>query len=171
MMMAASKILQKAEETFCGSGDLEANDAVNFHDYFMSQYPPGSASRDDLEAGFKHLETRLTNLIAWVPAPHVTNVLNFPMGNEVQRFVVAPWQLGLSSDDSIKGPSKMVYIMDTVSSFLSRPYMSEKEPLDLLFSKTPGHKKLLVLGLWFMLLAWESHQLHVSFWSVQCDCT
>ena len=150
-MMAASKILQKAEETFCGSGDLEANDAVNFHDYFMSQYPPGSASRDDLEAGFKHLETRLTNLIAWVPAPHVTNVLNFPMVNEVQRFVVAPWQLGLSSDDSIKGPSKMVYIMDTVSSFLSRPYMSEKEPLDLLFSKNSRPQE--AVGSWSLVHA------------------
>ena len=133
--MAASKILQEAEETFCGSGDLAANGAINFHDYFMSQYPPGSANRDGLEAEFKHLETRLTNLVGWVPATHVIHVLNFPMGNEVQRFVVAPWQLGLSSDDSIKGPSKMVYILDTVSSFLSRPYMSEKEPLDLLFSK------------------------------------
>lgn len=91
MMMAASKILQKAEETFCGSGDLEANDAVNFHDYFMSQYPPGSASRDGLEASFKHLETRLTNLIAWVPAPHVTNVLNFPMG---KKFSGLWWHLG-----------------------------------------------------------------------------
>ena len=150
-MMAASKILQKAEETFCGSGDLEANDAINFHDYFMSQYPPGSANRDGLEAEFKHLETRLTNLVGWVPATHVTHVLNFPMGNEVQRFVVAPWQLGLSSDDSIKGPSKMVYILDTVSSFLSRPYMSEKEPLDLLFSKQSRPQE--AVGSWSLVHA------------------
>lgn len=150
-MMAASKIMQKAGQTFSGSGDLEANDAINFHDYFMSQYPPGSANRDGLEADFKHLETRLTNLVGWVPATHVTHVLNFPMGNEVQRFVVAPWQLGLSSDDSIKGPSKMVYIMDTVSSFLSRPYMSEKEPLDLLFSKQSRPQE--AVGSWSLVHA------------------
>ena len=168
-MMAASKILQKAEETFCGSGDLAANDAINFHDYFLSQYPPGSANRDGLEAEFKHLETRLTNLVGWAPATHVTHVLNFRMGNEVQ----APWQLGLSSDDSIKGPSKMVYIHlgHSVQFFCPDHTCLRRNHWIYSFPSNPDHKKLLVLGPWFTLLAWESHQLHVSFWRVQCDCS
>ena len=75
-----------------------------------------------------------------MPEPIVTTVLPFPPKGQIDRFVVAPWQLGLAAEDSVKGPSKMVYILDTVSNFLARPYFSQKEPLDILFAKAarPG---------------------------------
>ena len=37
------KIVKLAEDTFCGSGDIEAQDAKSFHQYFMQTYPPDSA--------------------------------------------------------------------------------------------------------------------------------
>lgn len=139
-MALAARIVSLAEKTFCGSGDLEAQDALTFHDYFMATYPPGSPQRDQLVVDMQGLEQRVKTLTGWVPEPIVTTVLPFPPNGQIDRFVVAPWQLGLAAEDSVKGPSKMVYILDTVSNFLARPYFSQKEPLDILFAKAarPG---------------------------------
>ena len=136
-----SKITHLAEETYCGSGDIEAQDTVTFHDYFKQTYPPGSTSRDELVQKFKNLEWRLVQLTGWMPQPSNAAALPWQDG-KVQRLIVEPSQLGLLPDDSVKGPSKMVYILDTVQSFLERPFLSEKEPLDTLFAKdqSPGEQ-------------------------------
>ena len=136
-----SKITHLAEQTYCGSGDIEAQDTVTFHDYFKQTYPPGSTSRDELVQKFKNLEWRLAQLTGWIPRTSNAAALPWQDG-KVQRLVVEPSQLGLSPDDSVKGPSKMVYILDTVQSFLDRPFLSEKEPLDILFAKdqSPGEQ-------------------------------
>ena len=136
-----SKITHLVEETYCGSGDIEAQDTVTFHDYFKQTYPPGSTSRDELVQKFKNLEWRLVQLTGWMPQPSNAAVLPWQDG-KVQRLIVEPSQLGLLPDDSVKGPSKMVYILDTVQSFLERPFLSEKEPLDILFAKdqSPGEQ-------------------------------
>ena len=135
------KIRRMAEKTFCGSGDPEASDALNFHEYFLQTYPVGSPERDNLQQFFTQLGERLWRLTGKSNPEHTANVLNWPSREgEIQRLIVTPWQLGLAPEDSIKGPSKIVYILDTVQNFLTRPYSSEKEPLDLLFAfdQKPG---------------------------------
>ena len=102
---------------------------MTFHGYFKQTYPPGSTSRDELVQKFKNLEWRLAQLTVWIPQTSNAAVLPWQDG-KVQRLVVEPSQLGLSPDDSVKGPSRMVYVLDTVQSFLDRPFLSEKEPLD-----------------------------------------
>ena len=52
------------------------------------------------------------------------------------RFILAPWQVGLTEDHSVKGKSKMCYIFDTAHRFLLKPYSSRKDPLHVLFSPT-----------------------------------
>ena len=135
-----SKITYLVEDTYCGSGDIEAQDTVTFHDYFKQTYAPGSTSRDELAQKFTNLERRLEQLTGWIPPNSNSVALPWPQDGKVQRLLVEPSQLGLLLDDSVKGPSKMVYILDTVQSFLDRPFMSEKEPLDILFAKdqSPG---------------------------------
>lgn len=128
------KIIRLAEHTFCGSGDVEAQDALTFHQYFLQTYPDGSAERAQLLQDLQGLENRLRGLTGWLPAVEAATVLPFQTG-QIQSFVVAPWQLGLAPEDSVKGASKIVYILDTVSNFLASPYRSEREPLDLLFGK------------------------------------
>ena len=137
-----SKITHLVEQTYCGSGDIEAQDTVTFHDYFKQTYPPGSTSRDELVQKFKNLEWRVAQLTGWIPPTSNAVVLPWPQDGKVQRLLVEPSQLGLLPDDSVKGPSKMVYILDTVQSFLDRPFLSEKEPLDILFAKdqSPGEQ-------------------------------
>ena len=77
----------------------------------------------------------VSSLEGWVPPAAVRAVLPFNAG-QIQTFAVVPWQLGLAAADSIKGPSKIVYI----------PYRSEREPLDLLFC--PGARPGDPVGDW-----------------------
>ena len=79
----------------------------------MQTYPPDSAERSQLLSYLQDLENRLKALTGWVPPAAVGAVLPFNAG-QIQTFVVAPWQLGLAPADSVKGPSKIVYILDTV---------------------------------------------------------
>lgn len=144
------RIIRLAEQTFCGSGDVEAQDAMTFHQYFLQKYPDGSAERGQLLQNLQGLENRLRGLTGWMPQAEVVTVLPFLTG-QIQSFIVAPWQLGLAPEDSVKGPSKIVYILDTVANFLANPYRSEREPLDLLFAKgaRPGDP----IGLWSLVHA------------------
>ena len=61
------KIVKLAEDTFCGPGDIEAQDAKSFHQYFMQTYPPDSAERNQLLSDLQGLENRLKALTGWVP--------------------------------------------------------------------------------------------------------
>ena len=133
---AKEKIVKLAEETFCGPGDIEAQDAKSLHQYFKQTYPPGSAERSMLLSDLHGLDNRLKALTGWVPPAAVDALLPFNAG-QIQSFVVAPWQLGLAAEDSVKGPSKIVYILDTVSNFLVSPYRSEREPWLAVFSRSP----------------------------------
>ena len=117
------KIVKLAEETFCGSGDIEAQDAKSFHQYFLQTYPPGSAERSKLLSDLHGLENRLKALTGWVPPAAVDALLPFNAG-QIQSFVVAPWQLGLAAED-------------TVSHFLVSPYRSERETWLAVFSRSP----------------------------------
>ena len=87
------------------------------------------------------LETRISTLTGWQPPAYVRDVPHPPRaGDDFVGFVVAPWQLGLDARSSVKGPSKLCYIINICTSFLSQPYNSLREPLDLLFSRgaVPG---------------------------------
>lgn len=159
------KIIRLAEHTFCGSGDVEAQDALTFHQYFLQTYPDGSAERAQLLQDLQGLENRLRGLTGWLPAVEAATVLPFQT-DQIQSFVVAPWQLGLAPEDSVKGASKIVYILDTVSNFLASPYRSEREPLDLLFGK--GARPSDPIGPWFIPLEWGRVVRAESSWSALC---
>ena len=137
-----SKITHLVEQTYCRSGDIEAQETVTFHDCFKQTYPPGSTSRDELVQKFKNSEWRVAQLTGWIPPTSNAVVLPWPQDGKVQRLLVEPNQLGLFPDDSVKGPSKMVCILDTMQSFLDRPFLTEKEPQDILFAKdqSPGEQ-------------------------------
>ena len=120
---AKEKIVKLAEETFCGPGDIEAQDAKSLHQYFKQTYPPGSAERSMLLSDLHGLDNRLKALTGWVPPAAVDALLPFNAG-QIQSFVVAPWQLGLAAED-------------TVSHFLVSPYRSEREPWLAVFSRSP----------------------------------
>ena len=97
---AKEKIVKLAEETFCGSGDIEAQDAKSLHQYFKQTYPPGSAERSMLLSDLHGLDNRLKALTGWVPPAAVDALLPFNAG-QIQSFVVAPWQLGLAAEDTV----------------------------------------------------------------------
>ena len=86
---AKEKIVKLAEETFCGSGDIEAQDAKSLHQYFKQTYPPGSAERSMLLSDLHGLENRLKALTGWVPPAAVDALLPFNAG-QIQSFCGCP---------------------------------------------------------------------------------
>ena len=54
--------------------------------------------------------------------------------DDIPEFNVAPWMIGLTQEDSIKGKSKLVHTMDVVQGFLKQPYNSKTEPLQMVFA-------------------------------------
>ena len=71
----------------------------------------------------------------WDAPSYITHVVA-PDATTNPRFMLAPWQVGLTEDHSIKGKSKMCYICDTAHRFLLKPYSSRKDPIHVLFSPT-----------------------------------
>ena len=72
-------------------------------------------------------------LIGWNAPGYITRVVA-PDATTNPRFILAPWQVGLTEDHSVKGKSKMCYIFDTAHRFLLKPYSSRKDPIHVLFS-------------------------------------
>jgi len=133
-----AKIDKYIEEQYTGSGDIEASDVVDFYTFFEKKYP-GREGQEQLLGLLQRLESRVQGLLGWNPGPPQDVVLE-PQPDKTPDFYVAPWQLGLSSNHSVKGKSKFIHILDTVHNFLNKPYNSIREPLDLLFepSAQPG---------------------------------
>ena len=141
------KIDKYIEIAYGGSGDIEASDVVDFCTHFRVKYICED-KLSTLKEAFKRLEARLSQASGWNPAPPDQQVLA-PAPEDPPEITVAPWQLGLTPDHSVKGPSKFVNIMDCVHNFLIRPYNSKREPLDLLFHPTAQVNE--VIGDWSMV--------------------
>jgi len=79
------------------------------------------------------IEEELKDATGWNPAPpQAVQVLADP--DDIPEFNVAPWMIGLTQEDSIKGKSKLVHTMDVVQGFLKQPYNSKTEPLQMVFA-------------------------------------
>ena len=74
--------------------------------------------------------------------------------DDMPEFMAAPWQFAFAEDHNVKCKFKLVDIMDTVDSFLKKPYNSKNEPLQVLFSpgsqvgaRVPDWSMVLVIGM------------------------
>ena len=131
---ALSKLVMEYLVTECrGSGDLEVFDALDFCDFFEKKYPE-TDDRNSLKARFLELRQFVQRAEPGWNAPSYINHVVAPDATTNPRFILAPWQVGLTEDHSVKGKSKMCYIFDTAHRFLLKPYSSRKDPIHVLFS-------------------------------------
>ena len=126
------KITKHVHGTYLKSLDPEATDVVTFHEYFGHNFPQGGLARDNFKAYMEGLVVFLTDNGHQLPALD-TVVPATPAAHQAHRFIVGPWSLGLGLEQTIKGASPMVHILETVHNFLAEPYLSAKEPLDVVF--------------------------------------
>ena len=133
---ALSKLVMEYLVTeYRGSGDLEVFDALDFCDFFAAKYPD-TDDRNSLKARILELrEFARRARPGWNAPSYITHVVA-PDATTNPRFILAPWQVGLTEDHSIKGKSNMCYIFDTAHRFMLKPYSSRKDPIHVLFSPT-----------------------------------
>ena len=124
-------IRKHIHQKYLGSKDIEVTDSIDFCEYFVLHYG-NAAGKVKLKDKFVKLEQDLRAVAAWNPPDPITTVVP-PDPEDFPEFRVAPWQLGFTEKHSVKGKSKLVYIMDTVDNFLKKPYDSKTEPLQVLF--------------------------------------
>ena len=131
---ALSKLVMEYLVTeYRGSGDLEVFDALDFCDFFEKKYPE-TDDRNSLKARFLELWQFVQRAQPGWDAPSYINHVVAPDATTNPRFILAPWQVGLTEDHSVKGKSKMCYIFDTAHRFILKPYSSRKDPIHVLFS-------------------------------------
>ena len=149
MARAKETVTQKIQEyirvEYGGSCDIEISDSLDFCSYFHLKY---NGNMEGLQEKFMRLENKLKALTGWNPNPPQETVVP-PNPDDPPEFMVAPWQLGVTPNHSVKGKSKSVHILDTVQHFLKSAYNSKKEPLELLFA--PGAREGEVIGSWSMV--------------------
>ena len=75
----------------------------------------------------------------WNAPSYITHVVA-PDATTNPRFILAPWQVGLTEDHSVKGKSKMCYIFDTAHRFILKPYSSGKDPIHVPIQPYRGHR-------------------------------
>ena len=137
MIVARSKvqivdeIAKHIQAKYLGSKDIEVTDSIDFCEYFENRYGTDEG-RALLKTKFLKLEKDLCVVTAWNP-PSAVDVVKDANPDDIPDFCVSPWQLGFTTQHSVKGKSKLVYIMDTVDGFLKKPYDSKTEPLQVLF--------------------------------------
>ena len=124
------RLMETLNKNYMGSSDLEKCDSVDFCSYFEKNYG-GDEGKARLKDMFLKLE-RDMRVLGWAP-PETIVIQAAPDPDDVPEFWVTPWLLGLTSDHSVKGQSKLVHIMDIVDGFLRRPYNSKTEPLQVIF--------------------------------------
>ena len=142
-----NRILESVKQKYLGSPDVEKDDSVDFCSYFVSNY--GS---EEGKARLKDMFLKLVDdmkFVGWAPPDAIVNVVA-PDPDDVPEFWVSPWQLGFTSEHSVKGPSKLVHIIDIVDGFLRRPYNSKTEPLQVIFG--PRSKVQGLVDDWSMVL-------------------
>ena len=72
---------------------------------------------------------------AWVRQPCITQVPHPPNDGETVEFLMAPWSLGFTAHDSVKGKPGMNPITKCLTDSLERPYTSATDPLDVLMPR------------------------------------
>ena len=129
------KITSYLDNFFGGSGDLEAEDALDISDYFVTEYgeKPHEFQRmmQDVRNRLMELDptwyARRPELAATIPEP--------PGPGCVCELFLAPWHIGFRPTDSMKGKSRTVHVLGVVEDFLAEPYNSSRDPLNVLSPK------------------------------------
>ena len=129
LSVVEDRIKQHINEKYLRSKDIENPDTIEFCEYFAHTY---GQKQLELKAMFLKIQNFLFQ-DGWNPPMHITNVVS-PDPDDTPEFWAAPWQFGFTGDHSVKGPSKLVNILDIVTQFLNKPYNSKNEPLQVLFS-------------------------------------
>ena len=118
-----------------GSGDIEVFDTLDICDIFAKTYPE-TDGRNNIKARILELQMFAERVAPRWNAPSCITHVVAPDATTNPRFILAPWQVGLSEDHSIKGKSYMCYIFDTAHRVLLETYSSRKDPIHVLFSPT-----------------------------------
>ena len=111
-------ITKDIQQKYLGSRDLEKDDSVDFCSYFARHYGDDKG-RERLKEMFLKLERDLISQ-GWAPAETIRHAIAADP-DDIPEFWATPWHFGLTADHSIKGPSKLVHIMDIIDGFLKRP--------------------------------------------------
>ena len=108
-------ILKDVRHKYLGSPDIEKDDSVDFCSYFAQHYGD-HIGRARLKGMFLKLERDLVSQ-GWAPVEPIRHAIA-ANPDDIPEFWATPWHFGLTADHSIKGPSKLVHIMDIIDGFL-----------------------------------------------------
>ena len=117
------KILDWSLKQFCGTGDVEKEDAVHAVDYLEQTYGPNPGIlKETLEAFKRRLEV-LDPAWCFSRIPVATIVPAFD-GDQPETARLSVTQLGFLESSSIKGRSKMINVFERIPNFFEKPYNS-----------------------------------------------
>jgi hypothetical protein len=129
------KITSYLDNHFGGSGDLEAEDAMDISDFFVSEY---GEKLGVFQQVMQEVRNRLMSLDPtwYARRPELAaNIPEPPRPGCVCELFLAPWQIGFRPTDSMKGKSRTVHVLGVVEDFLAEPYNSSRDPLNVLSPK------------------------------------
>ena len=125
-----SQVVANAYKVLAGSKDPEAHDGQNVQLWLASQIADKQCETKQALLAF---EKRLTALQPhnWSPPEHSRAVPLLEI-EESTPMILAPYQLGFASKDSMRGAVKTVRCLEVMTEFLESPFDSRAQPLQIL---------------------------------------